>query len=111
VDLSENYDDVREDDPMTLSEFLLARIAEDEAAARECMGVPVHVLHGASRGVAEFLGFGPTFILAECEARRRIVERYAHVLERGDSGDARWVLPLLALPYAGRPDYQQEWKP
>jgi hypothetical protein len=91
---------------MTLAEFLLTRIAEDEAVARR--------------------GFGMTDgrVLAECGAKRRIVELVTEEqpLDQGHweghgSGE-RWVadhapevLRLLALPYAGHPDYRAEWRP
>jgi hypothetical protein len=71
-------------------EFLLARYAEDEAAAR----------------------------VAECEAKRRIVELHQPVkpmfgppvcmCEGRDPGP---TLAALALPYSDHEDYLQEWKP
>lgn len=94
---------------MTLPDFLLARIAEDEAEAQK----------GALRAG---VGTGPRYrIVAECGARRRIVELHDGVLKRELAardasalgadlmhGD---VLRLLALPYADHPDYRQEWRP
>jgi hypothetical protein len=53
----------------------------------------------------------PARILAEVEAKRRIVDRYAWLCEHGDTGGTAWVLPLLALPYADHPDYRNEWRP
>jgi Family of unknown function (DUF6221) len=49
----------------------------------------------------------PARVLAECDAKRRIVELY------GGWADAveEHVLELLALPYADHPDYQESWKP
>jgi len=52
----------------------------------------------------------PARVLAEVEAKRRVidewaVEAYEH---RAALGTA---LRVLTLPYAGHPDYQQEWKP
>jgi hypothetical protein len=54
--------------------------------------------------------------LAEVDAKRRIVEEadgYSPELEHGDNGEWAFnaVLRLLALPYADRPGYRQEWKP
>ena len=89
-----------------LAKFLLARIAEDEGT-----------------------GFAPARDLAECEAKRRIVERsldeaslYRYVFETirpHDDDDytsgALWgldyALRALAVPYASHPDYREEWKP
>lgn len=104
---------------MTLTEFLLARIAEDEAAAS----------YASTRGDFDWeqdaggwwLGFydhyrrhDPVRVLAECEAKRRIVEVHAHNARWDDTnvGDwARATLELLALPYADHPDYREEWRP
>ena len=106
---------------MTLTEFLLARIAEDEAVAREveALVAPAYRYEDAEGSAAsihwddDYSQGGYTITaaraLSECEAKRRIVERYAHLIDHGDSADARWVLPLLALPYAGHEGYDQAW--
>ena len=129
-----------------LTDFLLARIAEDEEAARGTQhndgprtlewrpGGKRRLSFDNGRGEAYeavFAGnwdrvliarddgrladhiarWDPARVLAECQAKRRIVERYAYLYEHGDSGDMRWALPLLALPYADHPDHRQEWTP
>ncbi|KND45358.1 DUF6221 family protein [Streptomyces stelliscabiei] len=53
----------------------------------------------------------PARVLREIDAKRRIVDRYAWLREHGDTGGTEWVLPLLALPYADRPGYREEWRP
>jgi hypothetical protein len=89
---------------MTLTEFLLARIAEDEAdwsvvASRDV----VQMLHGKP--------LAPR-MLAECEAKRRIVEHLGWIVDNeGRNIVERNVLRLLALPYADHPDYREEWRP
>jgi hypothetical protein len=98
-------------DTMTLTEFLLSRIAEDEAR--------VYGIHSGS-GDPDFF-WGPDRIRAECEAKRRIVERYRRherdVTPPGVALDdtARFALEDtmrdLAQTYADHPDYRQEWKP
>jgi len=119
---------------MTLTDFLLARIAEDEAeAAVDALGAPVPVDC-----------WGPERIDAECAAKRRIVELHkievaafrAYGGEEGvtfvepdsfeDITTRRWMcstchnigddgpcstLRLLALPYADHPDYVDSWRP
>jgi hypothetical protein len=111
----------------TLTEFLLARIAEDEAVARGSQGAGWAT--GSVRMVSQPAGtehwtpaapgwvlVEPNHVLAECEAKRRVVERCAPddrtaaqlVAVASLASD---VLRLLALPYADHPDYQQEWKP
>ncbi|MFI0242548.1 DUF6221 family protein [Streptomyces sp. NPDC016845] len=53
----------------------------------------------------------PARMLREIDGKRRIVDRYAWLREHGDTGGTAWVLPLLALSYAGRPGYREEWRP
>jgi hypothetical protein len=89
-----------------LAAFLLARITEDKAD-----------IEGAR------ISDSPTWwepdcwsrerALAECDAKRRLVEELARmeVEEVGWDDIEEWVMSCLALPYAGHDDYQQEWKP
>jgi hypothetical protein len=143
---------------MTLTEFLLARIAEDEAAAKAAQYVTADDLSdhheprwwvkeehgriyaggwlrvvdgGAPAGERSFVNTAalphiarhdPARILAECAAKRRIVDMH------GDSEPGRYVddppectrcdepypcedLRAIALPFADHPDYREEWKP
>lgn len=113
---------------MTLVEFLLARIAEDEAVAVATRGNWNALPWKASdRGIAGPVDgpFGhaavvidPARVLAECEAKRRIVELHPSVIDDGQTvcseEQAEWPCPtlrLLALPYADHPDYRDEWRP
>jgi hypothetical protein len=104
---------------MTLSEFLLARIAEDEAAARAQLELRAKRYPGeiAEPGPAYEVDRGwwlladPARVLAECEAKRRIVERVTDVAWTGSYAVRDVVLGLLALPYAAHPDYRDEWRP
>jgi hypothetical protein len=102
---------------MTLVEFLLARIAEDEEGARRASAVeggdfaiaalPLPLMEGIRPGF-------PTRVLAECEAKRRIVDLYREVeTDRGNDAMSRLdrVLRALALPYVAHPDYRVEWRP
>jgi hypothetical protein len=116
-------------EPATLADFLLARVAEDEAAAGDAFYEGQH-WYAEEEGVSRWPGddtvwdadrkrdaqhvvrWQPARVLAECEAKRRIVE----LDWRGDdSGPAQLlqedVLRLLALSYADHPDYRQEWRP
>lgn len=72
---------------LTLTEFLLARIAEDEAAARAYLDDPIRddgrfvEMGQIVRSYdGDFLCIEPARVLAECAAKRRIVElhRLAH---------------------------------
>ena len=132
---------------MTLAEFLLARIAEDEQIAREAPPSPWDLdtdrcCVGHSGHPAKYLGGGnaaemtdaaehiahwdPARVLAECDAKRRIVGMCAEdaalamnyrtaVKATTSEWDllslARDTLKTLALPYADHPDYREEWKP
>lgn len=84
-----------------LVDFLLARIAEDEADVRDGR-VGIISLTLAAR------------VLAECDSKRRIVEHAAQVHRFGDAVARQIVdnvLSLLALPYVAHPDYDEDWRP
>lgn len=94
----------------TLVEFLLARIAEDEEWARyEAEGWGGRPSDGSR-------------ILAECDAKRRIVERLGSYLSSDSNAEPEGAWELLddhawatlydlALPYSSHPDYREEWRP
>jgi hypothetical protein len=113
-------------DPVT---FLRARLDDDEQAARQ---------HGAT--AAEFHGtpFDPARILAGIEAARLLLDMHAPTTQPGPDSDldnlddrSTWLtccsacqatiahpedwpcetLRLLLAPYAGHPDYRDEWRP
>lgn len=126
-----------------LAEFLLARIAEDEAMARTA-GKPDtsgETLHGYTVSAAEDEGapdagveliarFDPARVLAECEAKRKIVEVHETIaafypgctIETDPccevcSGGGEYpgsfpckTLRLLAAVYADHPDYRDGWR-
>jgi len=89
-----------------LTEFLLARIAEDEAVAMEAR--PEEYLSTRDRsGLRPGLTNGYAHVectsgrvLAECDAKRQLIEL-----------TIPYVNKLLALPYADHPDYRSEWRP
>ena len=123
---------------MTLTEFLLARIAEDEAAAHKedadyanTTLLPTYDSEHQARRNTER-------VLVECEAKRRIVERcrplvavvwresdrllasafdemhmptLAHSAPIWPNGHAEATLRDLALPYSDHPDYDEAWRP
>jgi len=113
---------------MTLTEFLTERIGEDEAIAR---ALADSTWQDGWDGLtpeswAHFQRFDPARVLAECEAKRRILQRCADSLERYQDGDddeafsaylkglaaaARSALWDLAGVYANHPDYRQAWTP
>ena len=97
---------------MTLTDFLLERIAEDREALPN-LGDEVEVIGG------RFVNYRER-VLLECEAKRRIVERAQRASQAFDqsinpttSGVATTmdlVLADLALPYADHPDYDESWR-
>jgi hypothetical protein len=132
-----------------LSEFLLARIAEDESVARSApdrdpryadSSVAYLAWDVANEPTGE-VALSKTRVLAECEAKRHIVELHGHgdaecwEMHRGVYGPGwpegsyavegeSWAHPaseyregpcdtlkMLALPYADHPDYLEEWRP
>jgi hypothetical protein len=152
----------------TLTDFLLARITEDEASAitagsgswsweqgygemcndPECsygslmqvkttdpggsngltqlMDVHGYDIHAGWEGAAHIARWDPFRVLAECEAKRRLVDLHTRETDMGEHRcialDGDWVtstypggrlcgtLTLLALPYANHPDYREEWR-
>lgn len=111
---------------MSITEFLLARIAEDEAVAvaaephEEWISVGKIEDGGMDTADGEHVArWSPARVMAECKAKRRIVD------EHGDDGGfcatchdyyehdgIRHPCPtLLALaqPYADHPDYDPAW--
>jgi hypothetical protein len=124
-----------------LAGFLLARIAEDEAVALEAGGEDWEQADGRKvrwlrnggnahgwvafvdlpTATAHIARHDPARVLAECEAKRRIVE-YAEMLNGQAAHQGGEVagyhatglgiaIRLLAEPYATHPDYRAEWRP
>lgn len=137
-----------------LAKWLLEQIAEDEQMARKVASPPPwaiddqqrddRAIYGAARGAtvaydpsgdseskadfAHIVRWDPARVLAECAAKRRIVD--LHTIEdryldcptctdsdyrtrRYDDEQLWWcdTLKLLALPYVDRPGYRPEWRP
>jgi hypothetical protein len=132
-----------------IADFLRARLDEDEALAREAPPGPwhignavdptqscnVHTFPGA-RMVADGLNWltaehiarqNPARVLAEVEAKRRLVKEFAQTGSEPDTPERRdsphWqgdfgylqglarAVHLLASTYADHPDYREEWRP
>ena len=104
---------------MTLTEFLLARIAEDEAVAQrwaeDVDGVAPDGRPWRDRR-GRFIYAPRAHVLAECAAKRAIVT--LHSAELGQHPDFCGhdlralpcpTLRLLARPYAEHPDYDEAW--
>ena len=131
---------------MTIAEFLLARIAEDESAARLAGNIQAwrSDTHGTyltrdgkrfltvdldAAGAGEYWNYAarhfPARVLAECAAKRAIVEKRLAIglPDRPIDGGQAWlsgaheavdaerghILRTLAAVYADHPDYAPEW--
>jgi hypothetical protein len=88
-----------------LVEFLRARLDEDERDA-----IDWHFDAGIARGWESL----KDRVLAEVEAKRRIIERWEHATRDPDDFEEQWGLEwamrALAHPYADHPDLDPEWK-
>jgi hypothetical protein len=126
---------------MTITEFLEARLSEDEAVARAASammtgpsweddgtsvssgedtfwvdGLYVRSPEDVSAHIARH---DPARVLAECAAKRRVLEtlrsyepdtEWGVVRDMGMRGNnAAGAVRALAAVYASHPDYQQEW--
>ena len=99
----------------TLTEFVKARISEDETAAKR------HQADASKHGWGDY----PARVLAECEAKRGAIKAAwaDHCAIEGEWGsgqseeemsaedDNPAVVCFLAAVYSDHPDYRQEWKP
>lgn len=127
----------------TLTEFLLARIAEDEVVARAggsittldwefandaepsigCIGMTIASVEQPALG-PHIARHDPARVLAECAAKRQIVELHHRVrdliemenLKRGPTWGCvcygGWpcaTIRALATVYADHPDFRAEW--
>jgi hypothetical protein len=109
---------------VTVTEFLLARIEEDEAQARSVIATvapdlwenPTKWGNFHPEDIAFWDSQTPTRVLAECAAKRAIIAA-AERLEDMRVDQNLWsmenvddaILAPLASVYASHPDYLQEW--
>lgn len=111
---------------MTIVDFLLARIAEDENQARwysrlfgkqdtsghEILLPPTDPPPSVMDYSEPHMLIGYGRVLAECAAKRAIVGHCASGLANGSFGEstlAEVTVRLLAQVYSTHPDYQPEW--
>ena len=139
-----------DDGTLTIADFLLERIAEDEQVATAASPSPWQSsgvdsvgggnIYDQSRVIANVVyeqpsshdgtivrhllapeadangahisRFDPARVLAECKAKREIVEECERsMLNDGDSRTAEWIAAHLAAVYASHPDYDPAWAP
>ena len=85
---------------MTLTEFLNARVTEQEIRCRTLL--ETLTLSPAVRGA---LGIA----LRDCRAKRQIIE--VQTFDVADDEDLSWELMALAYVYCDHPDWRKEWHP
>jgi hypothetical protein len=110
---------------MTITEFLEARISEDEKLAEEA-SISMHgqrhtdawdytsYVLSSERDATEaqdkfIVNWWPARVLAECAAKRAIIEAFDPDAPDLDPYVGRDVIAMLAAVYKDHPDYQQEW--
>lgn len=126
---------------LNITDFLLARIAEDEravycwdsdgpdgavvatvwtggepgyttVAASSVEGVWIADGHEVEDPRHVHMLFDPDRVLAECKAKREIVEECERsMLNDSDSSAAEWIVGRLAAVHASHPDYDPAWAP
>jgi Family of unknown function (DUF6221) len=120
---------------VTLTDFLLARITEDEAEAAESHAVSCARTNPVYEDPEQppddaLCDCRQRRVLAECGAKRRIIAEHApdnrqfdcrddagsHAYYSDEPGTYGYLgecrtLRILALPYEDHPDYREEWRP
>jgi inorganic pyrophosphatase len=119
---------------MTLTEFLQARIAEDEAVARAAVRWNEGCRNWADAGEPDWVHIArwdPARVLAECEAKRSVVHaaidaernvadaykqhprpsETTFAMYAGVNAALQVVTQCLAFSYADHPDYDESWRP
>lgn len=96
---------------MNITDFLLARIQEDEADAQTDAEEMAKSSVSIQFDCATQARFTPARVLAECAAKREIIRWWVDGLigyVRVDDELTNPLLPLAAV-YKDHPDYRQEW--
>jgi hypothetical protein len=97
--------------------WLRAQLDDDERVARQMMAEPGGFYIEAETADVNIMTVGahvyrwtPKRVLAEVDAKRRILDEIIELHER-EGRYTEGFLAALALPYADRPGYLQEWRP
>lgn len=115
-----------------LLEFIKARLYEEERDAREALTweddrftghayMWMHVAYLRGKVKRQHVipdALSPRAVLAEVDAKRRIVAYVERELADLGGGNPYWyddkmwpIVRMLALPYAGHRDYDEGWRP
>lgn len=104
---------------LSITEFLLARIAEDRADAELAIRNRRrgerwrHLVRGND---LHHTRWTPERVIAECDMKWQLLKEADYLLTRQPpspvlAGYAGWLLSTMALPYAGHDDFREEWRP
>jgi hypothetical protein len=95
--------------------WLRAQLDDDERVARVVMAEPGGFYIEAETDDTNVMTIGahvyrwtPKRVLAEVDAKRRMVDEAIRLESYGSEFQ---FLKMLALPYADRPGYRDEWRP
>lgn len=104
-----------------IAAFLLARNAEREAQARYLQEQLASGYYDSSPDWLDLVD-DLSWVLADCAAKRAIVEECTEALAKFERSDVwggwsdidmkqfvEWILELLVQPYAAHPDFRPEW--
>lgn len=94
---------------MSLSGFLLQRIAEDEAAERARLAVACGLIDKPTP--AQDLRMRQTFAGAAIGIRAELRRAQIAIWQSVAPVLGVRMIKAMALPYAGHPDYREEWRP
>lgn len=96
---------------MNITDFLLARIEEDEADAQTDADEMAKSSVSIQFDCATQARFTAARVLAECKAKRAIIDWWLNGVIGYVEVDGDLTNPLLPLAavYSDHPDYQQEW--
>jgi hypothetical protein len=86
-----------------LFEFVVARVAEDEAVAHAAATTPMREFDTARPTMRHIVRWDPARVRVECRAKRNLAEW-------ADAGGNVFVLCQLAAPYEDHPDWCEDWR-
>lgn len=103
---------------MEITEFLLREIGVDEAVVSSgdsTRHLPADIVGAFNPHCPACLAGWPgrDRFLAECVAKREIIEAADAMADRGWGGqqEGERIMQYLALPYADRKGWREEWRP
>lgn len=111
-----------------LVEWLRAQLDEDERSARACAGdgewdaadIAIYGADLAPEVRAHMAQHDPARVLREIDAKRQALDHYERIRQHTKRGEEPYVLAegavakqvqIMALPYADRDGFREDWRP